>query len=148
MKKIGSTIKIDNNDFKIKICTIDKKNPLVILLEGGCYIKPVTMKDSYKNDIEELNYFLKNSLKERIKKDENFKNEFMLFIDVAEEWIKFNKKSFLSFQIFFKVSDKLLNEKKNFNNIVTFLSEDNLNTINFIKNSINNYGYEVCKRKK
>lgn len=147
MKKIGSVIKIEDNDLKIKIGTIDKKNPSVIFLEGGCYIKPIINKDNYKEDIETINNLLKSTLKEELKENNYFKKDFMLFIDVADDWIKYNKKSFFSFQIFLKTSDKLLNEKKNFGNIVSYLSEYNTHTINFIKETINNCGYEFYKKK-
>ena len=47
IKKINSEIKFHDNKFKIKIGTIDKKNPDTIYIELGTYITPIDIKDSY-----------------------------------------------------------------------------------------------------
>ena len=96
MKKIGSVIKLNNEDIKLKIGTVDKKNPEVIYLEGGFYVKPIIEKDDYKNDMELIKNTFNDLIKDYVKNNNNFKNNFMFFTDVADDWLKFDKKSFFS----------------------------------------------------
>ena len=148
MKKIGSVIKVDDNDMKLKIGTIDKKYPDVIYLEGGFYIKPNKEKEDYKNDIKKIKNTFDDLIKSTVDNDENFKNEYMVFIDVADEWIKTDKKSFLSFQIYLKPSVKVLNEEGSFNNIVNYLKQNTTYDTKIVKELFNQYGYDIFKSKK
>lgn len=148
MKKIGSVIKLNDNDIKLKIGTIDKKYPDVIYLEGGFYIKPKKEKEDYKNDIKKIKDMFDGLIKTTVNKDENFKKEYMFFVDVADDWIKVNKKSFLSFQMFLKPSVKILNEEGNFTNVVNYLKEHTTYDTKLIKDLFNQYGYDIFKSKK
>lgn len=148
MKKIGSVIKVDDNDMKLKIGTIDKKYPDVIYLEGGFYIKPNKEKEDYKNDIKKIKNTFDDLIKITVDNDENFKNEYMVFIDVADEWIKTDKKSFLSFQIYLKPSVKVLNEEGSFNNVVNYLKQNTTYDTKIVKELFNQYGYDIFKSKK
>lgn len=148
MKKIGSVIKLDNNDIKLKIGTIDKKNPEVIYLEGGFYIKPIIQKENYKSDIEEIKSVFQDLVKDYISKTNDFKNDYMLFIDVADDWIMADKKSFLSFQVYLKPSNEILEQKQNFTKLVSYLEEENVYDTSFIKNVFESHGYSVYKTKR
>ena len=148
MKKIGSVIKVENNDMKLKIGTIDKKCPDVIYLEGGFYIKPKKEKEDYKNDIKKIKDTFDDLIKSTVDKDENFKNEYMVFIDVADEWIKTDKKSFLSFQLYLKPSVRILNEEGTFNNVVNYLKQNTTYDTKIVKELFNQYGYDIFKSKK
>lgn len=147
MKKIGSVIKLNNEDIKLKIGTVDKKNPDVIYLEGGFYVKPIIEKDDYKNDMELIKNTFNDLIKDYVKNNNNFKNNFMFFTDVADDWLKFDKKSFFSFQVFLKPSDNLLKEQKNFNGVVTYLSRENNYNTEIIKKVFEDNGYQVSKTK-
>lgn len=148
MKKIGSVIKVNNDDIKLKVGTIDKKCPDVIYLEGGFYIKPIQAKEDYKSDIKKIKQTFDDLVKNLITKDENFKNEYMIFVDVADEWIKTDKKSFLSFQLFVKPSVQILDKEKNFNNVFNYLKNNTSYDTSLIKNLFNENGYEIYKSKK
>lgn len=148
MKKIGSVIKLNDDDMKLKIGTIDKKYPDVIYLEGGFYIKPKKEKENYKNDIKKIKDTFDDLIKTTVNEDENFKKEYMLFVDVADEWIKVNKKSFLSFQMFLKPSVKVLNKEGNFTNVVNYLKQHTTYDTKLIKDLFNQYGYDIFKSKK
>ena len=148
MKKIGSVIKLNNEDIKLKIGTVDKKNPEVIYLEGGFYVKPIVEKDDYKNDMELIKNTFNDLIKDYVKNSNNFKNNFMFFTDVADDWLKFDKTSFFSFQVFLKPSDSLLKEQKNFNGVVTYLSKENNYDTEIIKKVFEDNGYQVSKTKR
>lgn len=148
MKKIGSVIKINNKNIKLKIGTIDKKCPDVIYLEGGFYIKPIIQKEDYKNDIKKIKDTFEDLVKTTITNDNNFKNEYMFFADVADEWIRIDKKSFLSFQLYLKPSIDILNNEGNFNNVVNYLQKANTYDTSVIETVFDGYGYKIYKTKK
>lgn len=148
MKKIGSVIKINDNHIKLKIGTIDKKYPDVIYLEGGFYIKPIVQKEDYKDDIKKIKDTFDDLVKNSVSNDNNFKNEYMFFVDVADEWIKTDKKSFLSFQLYLKPSIELLNTEGNFNNVVNYLQKNSKYDTSKIEELFDTYGYKIYKTKK
>lgn len=148
MKKIGSILKLNNNDINLKIGTIDKKHPEVIYFEGSFYIKPIINKETYKNDINTIKNTINDILKEWLKKSKDFKENYMLLLEVADEWIRHDKKSYLSFQIFLKPSESLLMEEKNFNNLSQYILKNNICDTSFIKDIFMDCGYYTSKTKK
>ena len=148
MKKIGSVIKLNNKEIKLKIGTIDKKNPEVIYVEGCFYVKPIIKKEVYKNDINNIKSTFNDLIKEYLKKNCDFKNDYMFFVDIADKWIEFEKKSFLSFQIFLKPSDNIIKKEKNFNNVIEYLNNTHVYDMSFINDVFKDYGYELSKTKK
>lgn len=148
MKKIGSIIKVNDDEIKLKIGTVDKKNPDVIYLEGGFYIKPIQQKEEYKSDIKKIKDTFDDLIKEVVDNDNNFKNDYMFFIDVADGWIKSNKKSFLSFQLFLKPSTDIIQQEGSFNNLIGYLKENTSYSSKVVKDVFNEYGYEIFKSKK
>ena len=93
-RKINSEIKYDNNTFKVKIGTTDKKSPNVIYLEIGTYITPNEYKMSYSDDIFNFEKNIKKELKNC-----NIGGDYIMVIDVADERITTNKKSYMELQL-------------------------------------------------
>lgn len=148
MKKIGSIIKFNNKDMKLKIGTVDKKNPEVIYLEGGFYVKPIVQKEKneYKYDINQIKNVFEDLIKDCINKEHMFDKEYMFFSDIAYEWLKLDKESFLSFQIYLKPSTNILEKEKNFSNVMKYV-KDNFNYNISVKEIFEKYGYEISKTK-
>jgi hypothetical protein len=148
-KKINSECKFNDNFFKIKMGTTDKKNPETIYAELGTYIIPSTNKKTYNEDIlffeKKVRHFLKNKIKAS---DLCYSDNFIVVVDIANERINCNKKSYLEIQIFFKT--KINNTEKN---IFKILSNSIYNkyikdVLTFIKDDLENSGYCYTKNKK
>lgn len=96
--RLNSEKKIENKDFKVKIGTTNKLNPLVIYVEGRAFISPTEDKDSYTRDISEIKHALKVSISDHLHASDDFDNKYIVDFQVATNGIQVNKKSFLSFQ--------------------------------------------------
>lgn len=145
-KKITSVIKINNNDVKLKIGTVDKKNPTVVYFEGGFYVKPTVKKESYLNDIDEIKEELNKFVKNYIDSSEKIKKDYMFFTDIAEERIRYNKKSFLTFQLYVKPNDTILETNKTFKNVALNLTEEE-KLVKEFKEILEKNGFATSKTK-
>ena len=105
-KKINSEIKIQDPEFKIKIGTTDKKNPNILYIQIGTYIKPNNKKISYNEDITYIDKISKNYFKEKFKNSDIYSKNFIFVTDVADERINVKKKSFLEMEIHLKRINK------------------------------------------
>lgn len=147
MKKINSEVKIDNNLFKIKIGTTDKKNPNVIYVEIGSYISPIEDIDAYTLHIEEIEKSTKNYLTDLLNKNESYEKDFIFISDVADERITKGKRSYIEMQIFVKPKLKLNCQK--FSEISNKFNMECVNKIlPVIENAIKTNGFECYKTRK
>ena len=142
-KRIGSFVNINNNIGKLKFGTIDKKNPTVIYIEGGFYITPKEKKQSYKTEMNNISKQIKTSLNNIILSDNNLLPDNNFFVDVAEDRINTNKKTYFSFQIFLKPK---LKENMNFQMVMDSMT-DKEKWIKTIKNNLVLNDYIVTKTK-
>ena len=145
-KNIHSEIKFSDNDFKVKICTINKKNPDILYTQIGTYLKPIEKKNLYTEEFEIFDKISKKYLQKKLKNSSLYNNEFILVIDIADERINVNKKSFLDIQIHFKCKNR---NNKNFKEISNNLYEDCIvDYLSFVKNNLSSFGFEYFKNKK
>ena len=97
--RLNAEKKIDSENFKVKIGTVNRLNPRSIYIEGRGFITPTEDKDDYSPDISIMKHSLKKSLVNELNKSKVFDNKFIFDFDIASNCMKFNKSSFLSFQI-------------------------------------------------
>lgn len=105
VKNICSEVSLDNPYFKIKIGTINKKNPTTFYVEGGTFIMPVEDDGvAYK---DKMNLVYKEMTKGlyRVVSENHLRNDFIANIDVAEDRMKVGKKTYFTFQYFLKQND-------------------------------------------
>lgn len=101
-KNICSEVSLENPYFKVKIGTINKKNPTTFYVEGGTFITPVEDDGiSYK---EKMVLIYKEMAKgiHRLVAEKHLKHDFIANIDVAEDRMKVGKKTYFTFQYFLK----------------------------------------------
>lgn len=91
-----------NDGFTVDIGTTNKLNPQAIYLNGKAFIRPVTDKDDYDDDITDIRYNLKRNIAKALKKTTIFEPKFILNFDIASNRMVNGKRSFLSFQIVLK----------------------------------------------
>lgn len=143
--RLNSEKKIENEDFKIKIGTTNKLNPIIIYVEGKAFITPTDDKDDYARDISEIKHILKQSISEHLHSSENFDSKYIVDFQVASNGIQINKKSFLSFQFLMRQNKdnvmKLVEVKNNSSKMV-------LEIVNDLKDSIIEHGFLLSKSKK
>lgn len=148
-KKINSEINYQNTNFKVKIGTIDKKNPETVYVQLGTYITPKKEKDNYSENIDIFKKTTKNFIKQKLEtKDLCDSNNFITIIDIADDRILYNKKSYLEIQLYLKNNLDMLNNKV-FKNISKDIHNYYINdSINFVENELNNLGFLCTKKKK
>lgn len=104
--RLNSEKKIDAENFKLKIGTTNKIDPVVVYVEGRTFISPQDEKDDYSKDISEIKHSLSRAISRNISNSPLFDRKFILDFQVAAKGISLSKKSFLSFQF-------LLRQNKN-----------------------------------
>lgn len=145
-RKITSILNINCDEGKFKIGTIDKKNPSVIFIEGGFYILPLGKKENYKNDIDNIRKEVKTAIKNKLNNNQYYKTDFMFFMELGDENIIFNKKTYLSFQIFLKPKTEIL-YNKNFKDLISNINNKQ-EWLHMIKNDVEKNGFITHKTKK
>ena len=101
-KNICSEVPLENPYFKVKIGTINKKNPTTFYVEGGTFITPVEDDGmSYKDKMVLIYKEMAKGI-HRLVAEKHLKHDFIANIDVAEDRMKVGKKTYFTFQYFLK----------------------------------------------
>lgn len=137
--RLNSEKKIESENFKLKIGTTNKTNPMVVYIEGRTFICPQEGKDDYSHDISEIKHNFKRSISQNIQNSNLFDNKYIIEFQVASNGISLNKKSFLSFQFLLrqnkdnvlKLKDLKVSAEGMIKNIVDSL-EENIVEHNFV----------------
>lgn len=94
--------KIENKKFRLKMGTMNKKEPQVIYVEGRGFIVP--LNEITTND--KISFLFKKEMFSIIKRNliaqDNFDKRFILDLQIADSSIKINKKTYLWFQFLLK----------------------------------------------
>ena len=107
-KNICSEVSLDNPYFKLKIGTINKKNPTTFYVEGGTFITPVDEDDvvPYKDKMAEVQRQMSLGIMS-MKAGKNLGGNFIANIDVADERMKVGKKTYFTFQYYLQQKGEL-----------------------------------------
>lgn len=145
LKRLNDERKLEHTSFSLKLGTTNKLNPIVIYVEAKTFITPMVEKDSYNKDINEIKRQLKNGIRDKIISSNHFLNEYILDFQIANNGIRCEKKSNLTFEV-------LLKQPKN--NILKINEikdkiEQNINTmLDDLQNSIIEHNFSINKYKK
>lgn len=107
-ERLNSEKKIEHDKIKIKLGTIDKKNPKVVYIEGRTFVTPDSEKDNTPKDITDMKHNFKLAINEFLYKNQSFDSKYILDFQVAAGGIHLGKKSFMSFQIILTQKDGTL----------------------------------------
>ena len=106
-KSICSEISLENPYFKLKIGTINKKNPTTFYVEGGTFITPVEDDGiTYKDKMANVYRAMSLGLMRLTGETKNIQPSFIANIDVADERMKVGKKTYFTFQYYLKQSEE------------------------------------------
>lgn len=148
MKKIKSESKFKDGDFKIKIGTMDKKNPEVIYIELGSYISPIEEKKTYKPNISNIERETKSVVSTILHESGLCKSDFIFVSEIADERIAKDKKSYLEMQVFVKPLDSVKTSGK-FSDITEMFNDECVSKIvPCVKQYISENGFEYYKSRK
>jgi hypothetical protein len=148
MKKIKSESKFPDESFKIKIGTMDKKNPEVIYIELGSYISPTEEKKTYKQNVLNIERETKALVGNVIENSGLCKSDFIFVSDIADERIAVNKKSYFELQLFVKPLDSVRTSGKFYELTEKFNDECVSKIIPQVKQYITENGFEYYKSRK
>ena len=96
--RLNSEKNIDAENFKLKIGTTNKIDPIVVYVEGRTFISPIEEKEDYSRDLSKIRHEFSRAISHGISKSPLFDRKFILDFQVASKGVSLNKKSFLSFQ--------------------------------------------------
>lgn len=129
--------KINNEKFRLKLGTINKKNPEVIYLEGKTFVTPLNVDDNYTALLHKTKREFNFAINETLKSCNLFERKFILDFQIANNGVMMNKKSFLTFQLLLRqnrLSVKQFKDIKNKSNsiiesltktLITLLEQNN-----------------------
>ena len=112
IKKINTEKDIPTQTFKVKMGTTDKKNPEIIYIQAGVYIKSTEEKKTYSNDVNEIRKGYKSIIKDMTLNNEIFKDCYIATIDICSERISTNKKSYITFEFYLKQNNVVLDKER------------------------------------
>ena len=143
--RLNSEKKIDAENFKLRIGTTNKIDPIVVYIEGRTFISPQEEKDNYAKDILEIKHGLSRAISRNIAESPLFDRKFILDFQVASKGVSVNKKSFLSFQFLLRQNrDKVLKLKD-----LKANSEDMIKSIvGSLEENIIEHNFIISKTKK
>lgn len=102
MKKIATKLAIPNDNFKLKIGTLNKKNPISFYIEGNTYITPLKEEKAYTKQLELIRRSFKRNVSDIIRNSPLVDSFYILNFEVASERIRCNKKTYLNFECYFR----------------------------------------------
>lgn len=98
---------MENTYFKLKIGTINKKNPTTFYVEGGTFITPVEDDGiTYKDKMANVYHAMSLGLMRLTGETKNIQPSFIANIDVADERMKVGKKTYFTFQYYLKQNEE------------------------------------------
>ena len=143
--RLNSEKKIDNDNFKIKIGTTNKINPIVIYVEGRAFVSPSEEKDDYSRDMSEIKHVLKQSISQHLRESSAFDHKYIVDFQIASNGIRVNKKSFISFQFLMRQNKdnvkRLIDVKNSSTKMITEI-------VNELSSAIIDRSYVISKTKK
>lgn len=138
---------LENPYFKVKIGTIDKKNPNTFYIEGSTFITPIENDDfTYKEKFNRIYKEIGRGIDEmRISNKENPLNKsYIINIDVADERMKVGKKSYFTFQYFLQQEGEILP----FQTIIANAEKYTKIVFKHLEYSLKENGFALSKNKK
>lgn len=143
--RLNSEKKIDNKYFDVRIGTVNRLNPIAIYVEGRTFIKPLEERDDYLTDVSTMRYSLKKSVIKELNQSELFDRRFIIDFDIASSCIKYDKNSFLFFQITMKQKN---NPPIKINDLKTASEDMITNIVNGLTETIRNCDFTLKKEKR
>ena len=150
MKKINSDISFDDNNFKIKVGTVDKKNPTTIYLNIGTYVTPIDETINLKIEIEALKKSITKDVGKIVEKSDILQNQHIFVTDIASDRLAYGKKSYLEMSLYVKPELSIIKScNNNFRNVASLFYECNINNIvQDVETNIKKCGFAYAKSKK
>ena len=98
--KRGKEITLQSREnYKVKLGTIDNKNPKTIYLNVSAWGKPLTEEDNYDKVINKLRKNIKQNLYSKIGNNNFEKERYIVDLDMRSSGISQTKRSFMSCEI-------------------------------------------------
>ena len=148
-KLINSESKVENDNLKIVIGTVDKKSPIVDYIEISGYMVPDTEESGYANILNILEKQLKRAFNDRFyDRRDIFETTHMFLFEVADKRIKPGKKSYFTIQTYFKLTDSGVEKiGSTFKSVVAGINEEFNEIFNQLPDIFKNGGFSVSKTK-
>lgn len=143
--RLNTEKKIESENFKLKIGTTNKINPIVVYIEGRAFISPQEDKDDYSRDISEIKHNFKRAISNTLLQyTDLFDKNFIVDFQVASKGVSLHKKSFLSFQFLLRQNKNNILKLKDLKpSAEPFIR----NIVNTLEESINSHNFIVTKTK-
>ena len=143
--RLNSEKRIDNENFKLKIGTTNKIDPVVVYIEGRTFISPQEDKEDYSKDISEIKHNFSRAISKNISNSPLFDRKFILDFQVASKGISLTKKSFLSFQFLLRQNKDNVMKLKDLKEHCEELIK---NIVNSLEENIVEHNFVISKTKK
>lgn len=143
--RLNSEKSLQHKTFKLKLGTTNKNNPLVVYVEGKAFISPNEEKPDYAKDMHAIKFGLQKSIRETLQNNEYLQNKYILDFQVANNGIKKDKKSFLTFEFLVNQSvDKILKLSE----IKKYIEHNIYEIVDALEQNIIEHNFSLSKTKK
>lgn len=143
--RLNSEKSLQHKTFKLKLGTTNKNNPLVVYVEGKVFISPNVEKDDYAKDMHAIKFGLQKSIRETLENTQYLQNKYILDFQIANNGIKKNKKSFLTFEFLVnQPADRILK----LGEIKKYIEHNIYEIVDALEQNIIKHDFSLSKTKK
>lgn len=108
-RKVNSISTYGYNGIKVKVGTMDKKNPSTVFLVFSLYIVPVVEEKSYMAKVKSMIDSFKRHVDETVRDGVVFHGDYIFIDEIPTDSMKLCKKTYVEMQVYFKVRPNVLN---------------------------------------
>ena len=108
-RKVNSISTYNHNGIKVKIGTMDKKNPATLFLAFSTYIVPIVEEKSYRVNVKSMTDSFKRRVDETIHDGVVFHGDYIFIDEIPTDSMKLGKKTYVEIQVYLKVRPNVLN---------------------------------------
>lgn len=144
MKRISTERRMNDDRFTLKIGSVNKKNPEAIYLEGGVYLKPLTIEPTYKGLVKNLCKNIKRSVYSDVFFEPALTNDNIMEVEIAGDRVQADRKTLLTFQCFIKQKEPFLTVEELHKKPAPYINK----ILDTIEREITESGFSMSKTKR
>lgn len=107
-RKVNSISTYGHNGIKVKVGTMDKKNPSTVFVVFSLYIVPVVEEKSYRAKVKSMIDSFKRHVDETVRDGVVFHGDYIFIDEIPTDSMKLGKKTYVEMQVYFKVRPNVL----------------------------------------
>ena len=108
-RKVNSISEYVVGGMKVRVGTMDKKNPSTLFVAFSMHIEPVVEEKSYRGRVKSMTDSFKRHIDETVRNGILFHGDYIFIDDIPTDSMKHGKKTYIEIQAYLKVKPNIIN---------------------------------------